>query len=108
MRFAVNSSLLQFHIIDHIIDAKVRGKSTLFEMGSGGQVGVFRVEVSKNRCNFDLSLGQINAKKACIKPSFSFLVIDTTVAQENSLRFRKNLEENIKTNQNRINDEKLQ
>ena len=34
-------------------------------------------------------------KKACINPAFSFLVIDATVARDNSLRFRKNLVERI-------------
>lgn len=63
----VNSCLLQFSIIDHITDAKVRCQSLVFEIGSGGEAGVSRGDVRENRCNFELSKGEM-PKKACINP----------------------------------------
>ena len=48
----------------------------------------------------------------CTKNPYSFLVIDTTLASDNPLRFRKNLVERIKklvmTINKKIRDEKLQ
>ena len=67
MRFAVNSCLLQFSVIHHITYTNVRGGSIVFEMKSGGKVGVFRADVRVNRCNFELSQGEM-PKKSLYKP----------------------------------------
>ena len=54
----------------------------------------------------------INLYKKCTAKPYSFLVIDTTLASDNPLRFRKNLSEIIQkiimTIDDKITDEKLQ
>ena len=67
MRFAVNSCLLQFSVIHRITYTNVRGGSIVFEMKSGGKVGVFRADVRVNRCNFELSQGEM-PQKSLYKP----------------------------------------
>ena len=54
----------------------------------------------------------MNLYKKCTAKPYSFLVIDTTLASDNPLRFRKNLLERIQklnmTIDDKIRDEKLQ
>ena len=54
----------------------------------------------------------MNLYKECTTNPYSFLVIDTTLASDNSSRFRKNLLERIQklmmTIDDKIKDEKLQ
>ena len=54
----------------------------------------------------------MNLYKKCTAKQYSFLVIDTTLALDNPLRFRKNLLEIIQkiimTIDNKIRDEKLE
>ena len=54
----------------------------------------------------------MNLYKTCTEKSYSFFVIDTTLASDNSSRFRKNLLERIQkitmTTDDKIKDEKLQ
>ena len=40
----------------------------------------------------------MNLYKNCAAKPYSFLAINTTLASDNPLRFRKNILENIKTN----------
>ena len=47
----------------------------------------------------------MNLHKKCTTKPYSFLMIDTTLASDNPLRFRKNL---IMTTDDKIRDEKLQ
>ena len=53
----------------------------------------------------------MNLYKKCTAKPYSFLVIDTTLASDNPLRFRKNLLERIQklnmTIDDKIRDEKL-
>ena len=54
----------------------------------------------------------MNVYKNCTKKPYSLLVIDTTLASDNHLHFRKNLSERIEklimTTDDKIRDEKLQ